>query len=287
MIQPVAPPSAPPGVRALLQNPLQAWRVDSDRSLDLPREREALERIIQDLEGRGFVPPMPREEPGRKVDPRTYRLEADWTHGEGLFQTALLRCDASWSSLLVTFFPYDVQEGSPWDSFLEDLFAFERDCWAQWMTHFPSDKSGNLNPQEVGLTTFERNRLPFCGATRAQENDPLRFHYLVRPYLSWPTLRDAFLSPERQGRLFADFLGRVLPGILAQDDRVPLADLENALTRRNPKYDDLYGPSHFLSDGHHIVPTRWRPFHVRGRAIRESTFGEVELHTIPPVKAGR
>jgi hypothetical protein len=173
-----------------------------------------------------------------------------------------------WQPLVFCYFPYIDTE---WTTVAADIFRFEAACWLEWTQRMetPAEADSIARSDTAAVWAgLERDRIAgvrgslisFRTATiEMPDGENATVPMLVRPYIPWATLRQISLDPARE-RAARQRLKDVLAGNAAATLSLPeLRAIPEFID--HPSATARLSKEHLLSNGTHIVPTRWRSFH--------------------------
>jgi len=195
-------------------------------------------------------------------------MEATILDRSGLANSIVVRDPLGWSELLVRYFPYPLSEGAgEWRQVISEVFEFECEHWSRWDRAIAGLSVGERLQEIVHYRSpWEADRIPCCPIL---EIEGQRVPSLVRRYLPWPSVRAASLGEERTAALLARFFHETLPLVLPAKMQVSMDQAFGWLRADDPRLSR----DHLLTDGHHVVPTRWRSL---CKAARRVTLGDFQ-----------
>jgi len=206
---------------------------------------------------------------------------------DGYFAAALLKWPEQWQRQVLILFPYDEES---WRAAAAEVLAFEARCWNRWCA-LQEALAVAGSPACPPLWWNDSEPSARTGAARvAIDGRDVSVPYLLRPYVSFPSLRERPVSGtvlnELSEQLRQDAEWVFGTGALAE--YLPVrgvpeatratgsrwARLRSLFTLRRTHFrwipppdheierqDDISRLDHFLCDGNILVPTRWRAFH--------------------------
>jgi hypothetical protein len=206
---------------------------------------------------------------------------------DGYFAAALLKWPEQWQRQVLILFPYDDES---WRAEAEAVLAFEARCWDRWCA-LQEALAAAGNPACPPLWWNDSEQPTRTGDARiAVDGRDVSVPYLLRPYVSFPSLRERPISSTVLGGLserlrqdaewifgtgqLTEYLAirnaaEAAPSTGSRWTRLrSLFSLRRTHFRWVPPPDQESEPDdgiprleHFLCDGSNLVPTRWRIFH--------------------------
>jgi hypothetical protein len=219
---------------------------------------------------------------------------------DGYFAAALLKWPEQWQRQVLILFPYDDEA---WRVRAAAVLAFEAHCWDRWCA-LQEALAATRSPACPPLWWNDSEPQTRTGEARVVvDGRDVSMPYLLRPYVSFPSLRERPVSnsvlTELSERLRQDAEWVFGTGDLTEylairnaPEAAPLtggsrwARLRSLFSLRRTHFrwtpppdqeialqDGISRLDHFLCDGSILVPTRWRAFH------RDySGFGRLQEH---------
>jgi hypothetical protein len=205
---------------------------------------------------------------------------------DGFFTAAVASVPSEWQRLVIVVFPYG---DLAWQRLASTVLQFEARRWERWcmlQEHLMTEADRACPPmwwsRTAALQPFARNV-----SITLDDGRNAQIPALVRPYIPYPTLRDNPFPPARVAEgigelraisewiigeedIGAFFQRRVSPNTPARPTRWWHRLLWWRRRANGPfimprlEYspsDDILTADQLLSDGHQLIPTRWRVFH--------------------------